>query len=53
MDLNNAKNHFENALRNVSPTDYVTGEFIKGLIDLTKFLEGVEKTLEQIDASTR
>jgi hypothetical protein len=53
MDFSKAKNHFENALRNVGRTDYVSGELLKGLIKLAESLEEMGKVVEQIDASTR
>jgi len=51
--LISAQKHFETALKNVKANDFLTAEFIRGLINLTKFMEHVNDVLEQIDASTR
>ena len=51
-NLHRAKKHFENALANVKINDSVTSEFIKGLIELTKFLEAADNKLEQIQSNT-
>jgi hypothetical protein len=51
--LTSAEKQFENALNNVKANDFLTAEFIRGLIDLTKFMEHADEVLEQIDANTR
>ncbi len=52
ISLQTAKKHFQYAL-NVKSGDPLAAELVKGLIELTKFLEHADRILEKFDDSTK